>query len=52
MALSQVYEGTWEEIAQRAEEFRGKRVRLVVISAAAPAGVEEQPPAATPEERA
>ncbi|MEN3000874.1 MAG: hypothetical protein ABDI19_03420 [Armatimonadota bacterium] len=31
-------EGRWEEILQRAEEFRGKRVRLIVLDAeAAPA---------------
>ncbi|GIV14718.1 MAG: hypothetical protein KatS3mg022_0153 [Armatimonadota bacterium] len=26
-----VIEGTWEEIMQRAEELRGKRVRLTVL---------------------
>ena len=36
----QVLEGTWEEIAQHAAEFSGKRVRLTVI---------EQPPPATAE---
>lgn len=27
----QVLEGTWEEIAQRADELTGKRVRLMVL---------------------
>ena len=39
MAL-QVLEGTWEEIAEHAAEFSGKRVRLMVI---------EPPPSATAE---
>ncbi len=35
MAL-QVLEGTWEEIAQHAAEFSGKRVRLMVLGEATP----------------
>lgn len=26
-----VFEGIWEEVAARADEFRGKRVRLIVL---------------------
>ncbi|MCS6829664.1 MAG: hypothetical protein RMM08_10690 [Armatimonadota bacterium] len=26
-----IIEGVWEEVVQRADEFRGKRVRLVVL---------------------
>lgn len=29
--LEEVLEGTWEEIAQHAEELTGKRVRLTVL---------------------
>lgn len=29
--MSQTIEGTWEEIAERAEELRGKRLRVTVI---------------------
>ncbi|MCI0387253.1 MAG: hypothetical protein MOB07_00555 [Acidobacteria bacterium] len=29
--LGQVLEGTWEEIAQHADELAGKRVRLTVV---------------------
>lgn len=28
----QIYEGTWEEIAQHAAELRGRRLRLTVLS--------------------
>jgi hypothetical protein len=28
----QVYEGTWEEIAQHASEFIGRRVRLTIVN--------------------
>jgi len=31
MLAKQVYEGTWEEIADYADVLRGKRVRLVVL---------------------
>lgn len=31
------YEGTWEEIAMHASEFRGQRVRLTVLSPSQPA---------------
>lgn len=31
-----VLEGLWEEIAARAQEFRGKRVRLMVLEDAPP----------------
>ncbi len=43
MAL-EVLEGTWEEIAQHAAEFSGKRVRLTVIEPQAqPPTVAERP---------
>jgi hypothetical protein len=29
--MSQVLEGTWEELARHAPEFRGKRLRLMVL---------------------
>lgn len=29
--MTEVFEGTWEEVAQHAPELRGKRVRLLVI---------------------
>jgi alkylation response protein AidB-like acyl-CoA dehydrogenase len=32
--LEQVLEGTWEEIAQHADELAGKRVRLTVVEEA------------------
>ncbi len=38
MAHAQTIEGTWEELALRADEFRGKTLRLTVVS-------EEVPPA-------
>lgn len=31
--MSQTIEGTWEEIAARAEELRGKRLRVTVLEA-------------------
>ena len=37
-------EGTWEELAARAEEFKGRRLRLIVL----PEGA--YTPATTPEE--
>jgi hypothetical protein len=36
MARPLTIEGTWEEISARAEELRGRRVRLTVLDAAAP----------------
>jgi alkylation response protein AidB-like acyl-CoA dehydrogenase len=38
--LEQVLEGTWEEIAQHADELAGKRVRLTVVEEA-PAAVSQ-----------
>jgi hypothetical protein len=38
----QEYEGTWEELARHAEEFNGRRLRLVVLS---------EPAAATPNDK-
>ena len=29
--LEQVFEGTWEEVSQHADEFTGKHVRLMVL---------------------
>ena len=29
--MSQIIEGTWEEIAARAEELRGKKLRVTVL---------------------
>ena len=40
MVIPLVLEGTWEEIRARADEFRGCRVRLMVLS---PKPVSEQP---------
>jgi hypothetical protein len=40
-------EGTWEEIAARAPEFAGRRVRLIVL----PEEAEEPYPGIPPEER-
>jgi hypothetical protein len=40
--LEQVLEGTWEEIAQHADELAGKRVRLTIV--------EEAPPSVQPNE--
>ena len=34
--LEQVFEGTWEEVSQHADEFVGKHVRLMVIEPAKP----------------
>ena len=34
--MSQIIEGTWEEIAARADELRGKRVRVTVLEPRAP----------------
>ena len=31
MTRLEVLEGTWEELAVRAEEFRGRRLRLIVL---------------------
>ena len=31
--MSQIIEGTWEEIAARAEELRGKKLRVEVVEA-------------------
>lgn len=36
-AMPTVLEGLWEEIVARAQEFRGKRVRLMVLEEAASA---------------
>ncbi len=33
-----VIEGTWEEIVQRADEFKGKRIRLMVMEESALTG--------------
>lgn len=55
MAGGQIYSGTWEEIAQHADELRGKRVRLVVLEDVTEEGEQSQLPfwaTATPEERA
>ncbi len=30
-AVTTVFEGSWEEVSQRADEFAGRRVRLVVL---------------------
>ena len=30
--MEQVIEGTWEEVAARADELRGKRVRVTVLA--------------------
>lgn len=38
-----VLEGTWEEIARRAPEFVGRRVRLVVLSESAMVGAANPP---------
>ena len=32
--MSQIIEGTWEEIAARADELRGKQLRVEVVDAA------------------
>ena len=42
MAL-EVLEGTWEEIAQHAAEFSGKRVRLTVVEPHAQPHASERP---------
>ena len=34
LAEAKVWEGTWEEIASHAEEFKGRRVQLMVFNAA------------------
>ncbi len=39
----QILEGTWEEILQHAEEFSGKRVRLMVLEKSSPPRQAEQP---------
>ncbi len=31
--MSQILEGTWEEIAARAEEFNGHRLRVIILDA-------------------
>jgi hypothetical protein len=31
MAYPEVFEGTWEELSARAEEFKGHRLRLIVF---------------------
>lgn len=31
MAYPEVFEGTWEELSARAEEFKGHRLRLIVL---------------------
>ena len=31
MSHPEILEGTWEELAARAEEFRGRRLRLIVL---------------------
>jgi len=31
MAQPQIIEGTWDELSQHADEFRGKRLRLTVL---------------------
>jgi hypothetical protein len=38
-----VVEGTWEEIARQAEQFSGKRVRLMVLREAEDAAAEHGP---------
>lgn len=43
--MSQVLEGTWEELARHAPEFLGKRLRLVVLDE--PAGSAEPPAGST-----
>lgn len=45
---AQVFEGTWEEIAQHREEFSGKRLRVLVL----PAGDPDSDTSAVIEERA
>ncbi|HEY3411452.1 MAG TPA: hypothetical protein VGM51_00195 [Armatimonadota bacterium] len=34
----QEFEGTWEELAEHAEEFNGRRLRVVVLPEPEPAG--------------
>ena len=31
MAYLEVFEGTWEELSARAEEFKGRRLRLIML---------------------
>ena len=38
-----ILEGSWEEVAQRADEFAGKRVRLIVLESVAQNGSQTQP---------
>ena len=55
MAVSQVIEGTWEEVARLADRFAGKRVRLVVVESGEGRAQAEKLPfyaTATPAERA
>ena len=35
MAHLEVFEGTWEELAARAETFKGRQLRLIVLPGAA-----------------
>jgi hypothetical protein len=52
MIESQVLEGTWEEIAARADEFRGCRVRIEVLThQQQPDGVRPEPEDSTAGDR-
>ena len=45
------YEGTWEELAMREPEFRGKKLKLTVLEIAEPQeAVAQYAPAPSPEE--
>jgi len=51
----QVYEGSWEDVVQRAGELSGKRVRLEILMHGSGEFAAEAPPfyvSATPAERA
>jgi hypothetical protein len=55
MANSQIFEGTWEEVARQADRLAGKRVRLIVVDNGHEEPAEAELPfyaTATPEERA
>jgi hypothetical protein len=55
MPASQVFEGTWEEVARQADRLADKRVRLVIVENGQDEAAEAQLPfyaTATPEERA
>jgi len=43
MAEADIFEGTWEELATHAEELRGKRLRLTIISNPGDADEANQP---------